>query len=121
MREATWPGGSELGPLDTLNMRLVVAGSYSGSTKAPPFWPAKIALLLRRKTVGQRRLQAENGREQKGRSASHEALTRMVPSAITVPEKILPLSVLRTLIRSPAAPGCSDTAVAEMVRSPAMK
>ncbi|TIU49238.1 MAG: hypothetical protein E5W19_14055, partial [Mesorhizobium sp.] len=30
MREATWPGGSELGPGDTRNMRVVVAGSYSG-------------------------------------------------------------------------------------------
>lgn len=51
----------------------------------------------------------------------HEALTWMVPSAITVPERILPLSLLRTLMRSPAEPGCKVTAVAVIVSPPAMK
>ncbi len=39
------------------------------------------------------------------RMTDHEAPTLIEPSAMTVPEKTLPLSMLRTLTKSPAAPG----------------
>ena len=95
-----------VGPEHALRRRLPGrSGSLSGA-----------AMLARRASRlasavsadGQRRLQAER------RSASskdegaqhHDAPTLIVPSAITVPEKILPLSMLRTLTRSPAEPGC---------------
>src|SRR3569623_954324 len=69
----------------------------------------ELPLGLGRQPIRECRLQADGGAQQKNKGAHHEAPTLMVPSAITVPERILPLSVLRILIWSPAAPGCSVT------------
>ncbi len=68
----------------------------------------EFALGLGRQAVGQRRLKAKCRGEQKGKRAHHEALTLMEPSAITVPDRILPLSMLRTLTRSPAHPAAAS-------------
>src|SRR5690606_644426 len=72
-------------------------------------------------TVGQHRLRRQDKGCHYARDALHDAPTLMVPSAMTVPVNTLPLSMLRTLTRSPAAPGCNVTAVAEMVRAPDTK
>ena len=55
----------------------VVAGSYSAIVEGAAILAGEIALGLRRQAVGQRRLQAEHGREQKGKSAHHDAPTRI--------------------------------------------
>ena len=78
-------------------------------------------LLLGGEAIRKRRLCRQRGRRQKTEKPPHDAPTLTVPSAITVPEKTWPLSGLRTFTMSPAEPGSSVTAVAEIVSAPAMK
>src|SRR5690606_16448888 len=79
---------------------------------------------VRKRFVGTGRAskaEAEAEAERKDQCAHHDSETLMEPSPITVPVKTTPLSMLRTLTRSPAAPACNGTPATEISRIPCTK